>query len=118
MPGVARGRRSGLPSEALVELVLRCRWGVGAAIVLGNGFLARRGDGRRRARPLPPLAAIQSEVRSRRFDADDVRGRRMKTWVRVRQDGTGVIVTVARGKSAMHWIARLKGGKPLRVVDR
>ena len=42
----------------------------------------------------------------------------MKTWVRVLQDGTGVIEPVGRGKSAMHWIARLKGGKPLRAVDR
>ena len=64
------------------------------------------------------LTGLQFRGGELRFDADYVRGRRMKTWVRVRQDGTGVIETVGRGKSAMHWIARLKGGKPLRAVDR
>lgn len=51
------------------------------------------------------------------FDADYLRGRRMKTRVRVRPDGTGCIRTVGRGKSATHWIARLRGGLPLRAVD-
>ena len=64
------------------------------------------------------LAGLQFRNGELRFDADYVRGQRMKTWVRVRQDGTGVIETVGRGKSAVHWIARLKGGKPLRAVDR
>ena len=53
------------------------------------------------------------------FDADYLRGRRMKTRVRVRvrADGTGFIETVGRGKSAIHWLARLRGGQPLRAVD-
>lgn len=53
-----------------------------------------------------------------RLETDYLRGRRMKTRVRIRQDGTGTIETVGRGKSATHWISRLKGGKPLRIVDR
>jgi hypothetical protein len=52
------------------------------------------------------------------FDADYLRGRRMKTRARVRADGTGFIETVGRGKSATHWIARLQGRQPLRAVDQ
>jgi len=52
------------------------------------------------------------------FDADYLRGRRMKTRVRVRPDGTEFIETVGRGKSATHWIARLQGRQPLRAVDQ
>ena len=52
------------------------------------------------------------------FDADLLRGRRMKTRVRIRPDGTRFIETVGRGKSATHWIARLQGRQPLRAVDR
>jgi hypothetical protein len=64
------------------------------------------------------LACLQFRNGELRFDADYVRGRRMKTRVRVRHDGTGAIETVGRGKAAAHWIARLKGGKPLRAVER
>ena len=52
------------------------------------------------------------------FDADYLRGRRMKTRARVRADGTGCIETVGRGKSATHWIARLKGRQPLRAIGQ
>ena len=52
------------------------------------------------------------------FDADYLRGRRMKTRARVRSDGTGFIETVGRGKSATHWIARLKGRQPLGAVGQ
>jgi hypothetical protein len=45
-----------------------------------------------------------------RFDADYVRGRRMKTRVVVSPDGAVVIDTQGRGKSAEHWLARLQGG--------
>ena len=52
------------------------------------------------------------------FDADYLRGRRMKTRARVRSDGSGFIETVGRGKSAAHWIARLKGRQPLCAVGQ
>jgi len=48
-----------------------------------------------------------------RFDADYVRGRRMKTRVVVSPDGAVVIDTQGRGKSAEHWLARLQGGQRL-----
>jgi hypothetical protein len=63
------------------------------------------------------LAGLRFRRGELHFDADYVRGRRMKTRVRVRKDGTGTIETVGRGKSATHWIARLRGGKSLRSVD-
>ena len=51
------------------------------------------------------------------LDTDYVRGRRMKTRVVVRPDGTGTLETIGRGKAALRWIARLKGEKPLRALD-
>jgi hypothetical protein len=63
------------------------------------------------------LESIRYHNGDLQFDADYLRGRRMKTRVRVRPDGTGFIETVGRGKSATHWIARLRGGQPLRAVD-
>jgi hypothetical protein len=52
------------------------------------------------------------------FDADYLRGRRMKTQARVRAGGTGFIETVGCGKAATHWIARLMGGQPMRAVGQ
>jgi hypothetical protein len=51
-----------------------------------------------------------------RFDADYVRGRRMKTRIVVSPDGAVVINTQGRGKSAEHWLARLQGGQRLRPI--
>jgi len=51
-----------------------------------------------------------------RFDADYLRGRRMKTRIVVSPDGPVVIDTQGRGKSAEHWLARLQGGKRLRPI--
>ena len=51
-----------------------------------------------------------------RFDADYVRGRRMKTRIVVSPDGAVVIDTQGRGKSAEHWLARLQGGQRLRPI--
>jgi hypothetical protein len=51
------------------------------------------------------------------LDTDYVRGRRMKTRVVVRANGTGRLETIGRGKAALRWIARLKGEKPLRALD-
>lgn len=50
------------------------------------------------------------------FYADYVRGRCMKTDVRVRSDGTFTLTTTNRGEAATRWIARLQGKKLLEVV--
>lgn len=51
-----------------------------------------------------------------RFHADYLRGRRMKTRVDVPPEGPVVIDTQGRGKSAEHWLARLRGARPLQPV--
>ena len=51
------------------------------------------------------------------LDSDYVRGRRMKTHVVVRPEGTGTLRTIGRGKAALRWIGRLKGEKLVRAVD-
>lgn len=63
------------------------------------------------------VGALKYRCGELHLDADYVRGRRMKTRVVVRADGTGVLETVGRGKTALRWIARLKGEKPLRAAD-
>ena len=50
------------------------------------------------------------------FYADYVRGRMMKTTVRVQHDGTVILDTVHRGRSAERWITMLEGKKPLSLV--
>lgn len=51
-----------------------------------------------------------------RFDADYVRGRRMKTRIDVPPAGPVVIDTQGRGKSAEHWLARLRGASHVRPI--
>lgn len=51
------------------------------------------------------------------FSADYIRGRRMKTDIVVRADGTVTLTTLGRGKSALHWLDRLQGKKTMRVID-
>ena len=46
-----------------------------------------------------------------------VRGRRMKTRVIVRVQGTATVETQGRGKAAPNWMSRLKGDAPLRAVQ-
>ena len=53
----------------------------------------------------------------RHLDTDYLRGRRLKTRVVVRPDGTGTLANIGRGKAALRWIARLRGEKPLRALD-
>lgn len=52
-----------------------------------------------------------------KFSADYVRGRRMKTDLALRSDGSGRLTTSGRGKAAIHWLERLKGKKQLQVVQ-
>jgi len=63
------------------------------------------------------LAGLKFKNGELGLDADYVRGRRMKTYVVVRPDGTGTLETVGRGKAALRWLARLKGEKSLRALD-
>jgi hypothetical protein len=50
------------------------------------------------------------------FDADYIRGRRIKTRVAVRANGTVRLETIGRGKAALRWLEQLKGKQFLRVV--
>jgi hypothetical protein len=51
-----------------------------------------------------------------RFDADYLRGRRMKTRIVVPPDGPVTIDTQGRGRSAEHWLAHLQGRERLRSI--
>jgi len=50
------------------------------------------------------------------FDADYIRGRRIKTRVAVRTNGTVRIETIGRGKAVLRWLEQMKAQKLLRVV--
>ena len=63
------------------------------------------------------LTALNFRNGELHLDTDYVRGRRMKTRVVVRPDGTATINTIGRGKAALRWIGRLKGEKLVGVVD-
>jgi hypothetical protein len=51
-----------------------------------------------------------------KFSADYIRGRRMKTDLVLRPDGSGRLMTTGRGKAPLVWLERLKGKKPLQIV--
>jgi hypothetical protein len=53
-----------------------------------------------------------------RFDADYIRGRRVKTRVVVRSNGTVTLETVGRGKAALRWLEQLKGKKIMQLVGQ
>jgi hypothetical protein len=50
------------------------------------------------------------------FDADYVRGRRLKTSITIRPNGTVRLRTLGRGRSASHWLERLQGNGKMRPV--
>jgi hypothetical protein len=50
------------------------------------------------------------------FDADYIRGRRIKTRLAVRTNGTVRLETIGRGKAALRWLEQMKGKQLLRVV--
>ena len=62
------------------------------------------------------LERLRFERGELHFYADYVRGRRMKTEIIVRSQGTVRLETFGRGKSAARWIARLQGKKSLEAV--
>ena len=51
------------------------------------------------------------------LDADYIRGRRLKTRIIVRPDGTVTLETTGRGKSALRWLERIRGKKLMELVD-
>ena len=63
------------------------------------------------------IVCLQWEDGVLRFDTDYVRGRRMKTHVVLRPNGTGTLTTDGRGKAAIRWLERLKGKKSLQLVE-
>lgn len=50
------------------------------------------------------------------FDADYIRGRRLKTCIVVRSNGTVTLETTGRGKSALRWLERIRGKKLMHLV--
>jgi hypothetical protein len=52
------------------------------------------------------------------LDADYIRGRRLKTRIVVRSNGTVTIETIGRGKAALRWLERLKGKKLMQLVGQ
>jgi hypothetical protein len=51
-----------------------------------------------------------------RFSGDYIRGRRMKTDIELRPDGTVELETRGRGKAALRWLDRLQGKKLMTAV--
>ena len=50
------------------------------------------------------------------FDADYIRGRRIKTSVAVCANGTVKLQTIGRGKAVLRWLDRIQGKKLLQSV--
>jgi hypothetical protein len=50
------------------------------------------------------------------FDTDYIRGRRLKTRIVIRANGTVTLETIGRGKSALRWLERIQGKKLMEVV--
>lgn len=42
----------------------------------------------------------------------------MKTEIIARSDGSVTLTTIGRGKAPFHWLDRIQGKKPMRVIDR
>ena len=61
------------------------------------------------------LRFVRGELR---FDADYIRGRRVKTRAVVRSNGTVTLETIGRGKAALRWLEQLKGKKIMQLVGQ
>jgi len=59
------------------------------------------------------LRFVRGELR---FDVDYIRGRRIKTRIAVRANGTVRLETVGRGKAVLRWLERMRGKKLLQLV--
>lgn len=53
-----------------------------------------------------------------RFEADYIRGRRIKTRIAARSDGTVTLETAGRGKAALRWLEQLQGRKLMQLVGQ
>lgn len=62
------------------------------------------------------LPHVRFTKRGLEWDGDYVKGRRMKTDLRVMLDGRVLIETMERGEAATRWVAKLQGDKSLRAV--
>lgn len=62
------------------------------------------------------LERVSFEHGELHFYGDYLRGRRMKTGITVRSDGSVRLETLGRGKAAARWLARLQGKKPIQAV--
>jgi hypothetical protein len=61
------------------------------------------------------LRFVRGELR---FDADYIRGRRVKTRIVVRSNGTVTLETIGRGNAALRWLEQLKGKKLMQLVGQ
>ena len=52
------------------------------------------------------------------YDADYIRGRRVKTCIAVRSDGAVTVETIGRGKSVLRWLEQLQGKRLMQLVER
>jgi len=50
------------------------------------------------------------------FDADYIRGRRIKTRIAVCANGAVRLETIGRGKAALRWLERMRGKKLFQLV--
>ena len=64
------------------------------------------------------LEALSFRNGALHFRADYVRGRRMKTDISLRPDGSVMLETIGRGKGPSRWVDRLKGEGGLRLIGR
>ena len=62
------------------------------------------------------IQCLRWESGALRFSADYIRGRRMKTDLVLRPQGSGRLTTAGRGKAPLLWLERLKGRKRLHIV--
>ena len=52
------------------------------------------------------------------FDADYIRGRRVKTRIVVRSNGSIALETIGRGKAALRWLEQQQGKKLMQLVGQ
>lgn len=106
-----------IPAEALPECAL--------ALVYALGLLSFA-EARPRGRPAADpdeftlgdlLRGLSYDGGELVFDADYVRGRMMKTRVRVRPDGAVLVSTLHRQGAASRWIDAVQGRSHLRLVE-
>jgi hypothetical protein len=62
------------------------------------------------------IECLRWERGALKFAADYIRGRRMKTNVVLRPEGSGRLATAGRGKAPLLWLEQLKGKKRLQIV--